>query len=69
MKDRILALAVIACALWPAVDVSAHDIPNDVTVQVLVKPDGQRVQLLVRAPLKANSPTCSSALRCAKRLA
>ena len=53
MKDRILALAVIACALWPVVDVSAHDIPNDVTVQVLVKPDGQRVQLLVRAPLKA----------------
>ena len=53
MKDRILALAVIACALWPAVNVSAHDIPNDVTVQVLVKPDGQRVQLLVRAPLKA----------------
>jgi len=53
MKDRILALAVIACALWSAVDVSAHDIPNDVTVQVLVKPDGQRVQLLVRAPLKA----------------
>jgi hypothetical protein len=53
MKDRILALAVIACALWPAADLSAHDIPNDVTVQVLVKPDGQRAQVLVRAPLKA----------------
>jgi hypothetical protein len=53
MKDRILVLAVIACALWPAADLSAHDIPNDVTVQVLVKPDGQRLKLLVRAPLKA----------------
>ena len=53
MKDRILALAVTACALWPAAALWAHDIPNDVTVQVLLKPDGQRVQVLVRAPLKA----------------
>ena len=53
VKDRILALAVTACALWSAVPVWAHDIPNDVTVHVLLKPDGQRVQVLVRAPLKA----------------
>lgn len=56
MKDRILALAVMVCALWalsPAAALRAHDIPNDVTVQVLLKPDGQRVQVLVRAPLKA----------------
>jgi hypothetical protein len=53
MKGRILALAVTACALWPAAALWAHDIPNDVTVQVLLKPDGQRVQVLVRAPLKA----------------
>jgi hypothetical protein len=53
MKDRILAVAVTACALWPAAALWAHDIPNDVTVQVLLKPDGQRVQVLVRAPLKA----------------
>src|SRR5262245_12435541 len=33
--------------------VSAHDIPNDVTVQVFVKPDGERLRLLVRAPLRA----------------
>jgi hypothetical protein len=39
-------LAVSTCAL-------AHDIPNDVTVQAFLKPDGQRLHLLVRVPLKA----------------
>jgi hypothetical protein len=33
--------------------VAAHDIPNDVTVQVFAKPQGQRFHLLVRVPLKA----------------
>ena len=37
--------------------VSAHDIPNDVTMQVFVKPSGQRLSLLVRAPLKAMRDT------------
>jgi HupE / UreJ protein len=32
---------------------SAHDIPNDVTVQMFVKPQGDKLQILVRAPLKA----------------
>jgi hypothetical protein len=32
---------------------SAHDIPNDVTVQAFLKPEGQRLQLLVRIPLGA----------------
>src|SRR5579863_5299605 len=41
----LLALAVTS--------VGAHDIPNDVTVQVFVKPTGQRLELLVRVPLKA----------------
>ena len=31
----------------------AHDIPNDVTVQVFFKPEGQRLRLLVRVPLGA----------------
>src|SRR5947199_7446193 len=31
----------------------AHDIPNDVLLRVFVKPDGQRLNLLVRAPLPA----------------
>jgi HupE/UreJ protein len=32
---------------------AAHDIPNDVTVQAFVKPEGQRLRLLVRVPLGA----------------
>ena len=32
---------------------SAHDIPNDVTVQMFVKPEGQHLHILVRVPLKA----------------
>ena len=31
----------------------AHDIPTDVTVQAFLKPSGQRLDLLVRVPLKA----------------
>jgi len=31
----------------------AHDIPNDVTVHIFVKPEGQHLHLLVRVPLKA----------------
>ena len=32
---------------------AAHDIPNDVTVQAFVRPDGDRLHLLIRVPLKA----------------
>src|SRR6202023_891674 len=32
---------------------AAHDIPNDVTVQAFVKPQGDPLHLLVRVPLKA----------------
>ena len=31
----------------------AHEIPGDVTVQAFVKPEGQRLRLLVRVPLEA----------------
>jgi hypothetical protein len=37
---------------WPPA-VRAHDIPNDVTVQMFVKPEGQHLHILVRVPLKA----------------
>jgi HupE/UreJ protein len=42
----LLALSMVAVA-W------AHDIPSDITVQAFVKPDGPRLRVLVRAPLKA----------------
>jgi len=32
---------------------AAHDIPTDVTVQMFLKPSGQRLELLVRLPLRA----------------
>jgi hypothetical protein len=42
----------LCAALLPAL-VRGHEIPSDVTVRMLVRPEGQRVQLLVRAPLEA----------------
>ncbi|MBZ5617873.1 MAG: HupE/UreJ family protein [Acidobacteriia bacterium] len=44
-----LAALLLALA-WGA---PAHDIPNDLTAQVFLNPRGDRLQLLVRVPLKA----------------
>lgn len=35
------------------IDAFAHDIPNDVTVQAFLKPEGKRLFLLVRVPMRA----------------
>ena len=32
---------------------AAHDVPNDVTAQLMVKPSGERLNVLVRVPLKS----------------
>ena len=40
-------LTALSCATH------AHEIPSDVKVQAFVKPDGQKLQLLVRVPLLA----------------
>ena len=45
-------LTMWAACLLPCVG-AAHDIPVDVTVQAYIKPAGERLQLLVRVPLKA----------------
>jgi HupE / UreJ protein len=45
-------LAGIALAMLARI-ACAHDIPNDVKVQAFVKPEGQRLQLLVRVPMSA----------------
>jgi hypothetical protein len=45
----IIAFWVFSAGATPA----AHDIPNDVTVQTFLKPEGQRLRLLVRVPLGA----------------
>ena len=44
-----LLLTVLAMSVFAR----AHDIPNDVTVQAFLKPEGQRLRLLVRVPMKA----------------
>ena len=44
-------IALAALALLPTAH--AHEVPSDVTVRMLVRPDGDRVELLVRAPLEA----------------
>jgi HupE/UreJ protein len=52
----VRALAYVAAALLilgSGALLRAHDIPNDVTVQTFVRPEGQRLRLLVRVPLAA----------------
>jgi hypothetical protein len=49
---RIAALLVAFILLLPSWP-EAHEIPVDVTVQAFVKPEGDRVRILVRAPLEA----------------
>ena len=47
-RVRLVALAAVLC-----LSAHAHDIPNDVTAQVFLKPQGERLHLLVRVPLTA----------------
>jgi hypothetical protein len=58
MKGRVgrllgalgLAAGFVAAVPGP---VAAHDIPFDVNIQAFIKPEGQRLRLLVRVPLQA----------------
>ncbi len=52
MPRILVAFLALLFLFWPC-GAAAHDIPNDVTVQAFVKPHGQRLQLLIRVPLKA----------------
>ncbi len=45
----LLVAFVLLLPSWP----EAHEIPVDVTVQAFVKPDGDRMRLIVRVPLEA----------------
>ena len=54
-KSAISRIAVALLAflcLAPAQRLAAHDIPNDATVQMFFKPDGNHLNILVRVPLK-----------------
>src|SRR6266702_3526064 len=53
VNTRMIVLWVAALILVLPLRTAAHDIPNDVTVHAFVRPDGERLHLLVRVPLKA----------------
>src|SRR6266446_5051457 len=50
-RMRLPSMAALILAL--TLPAAAHDIPTDVRVSAFVKPDGQRLSLLIRVPLKA----------------
>jgi hypothetical protein len=51
--QRISALLALAACLLSPVPAWAHDIPSDVRIQAFLKPEGQRLRLIVRAPVAA----------------
>ena len=53
IRPRVIAALAAAVILTPQFLTSAHDIPNDVTVQAFLKPEGQLLHLLVRVPMRA----------------
>ena len=50
-KQRPLLLAILAALV--SFSAAGHDIPNDVTVRAFLKPDGDRLRLLIRVPMTA----------------
>ena len=49
----IVAAAAVALILAAPAVPTAHDIPTDVTVRAFVKPEGDRLRMLIRVPLEA----------------
>ena len=45
MRRLVIPIALIAASLLPALH--AHEVPSDVTVRMLVRPEGDRIRLLV----------------------
>ncbi len=52
-RHVLFLFALAALGLIGAGRLGAHEIPNEVTVQTFLKPEGDRLTLVVRAPLKA----------------
>jgi hypothetical protein len=53
IRLSVIAVLLAATAALTCHSASAHDIPNDVTVHAFLKPEGQRLNFLVRVPLRA----------------
>ena len=52
-----MRVGIAISGLLVAIGAAAHDIPNDVTVQMFLRPAGDRLDLLVRVPVKAMRDT------------
>ncbi len=58
-SNRRIVIPSIVAALVTGLNVAlpstspAHEIPGDITIHAIVKPEGQRLRLLVRVPLRA----------------
>ena len=52
-RARTAAVSALAIALLGFVRLGGHEIPMDVTVQALLKPEGQALHLVVRVPMRA----------------
>jgi hypothetical protein len=50
---RIVGMLVALVILSARTGLVAHDIPADVTIQAFAKPEGERLRVLVRVPLRA----------------
>jgi hypothetical protein len=53
MRGRALLSLFAILAGWGVAHPVAHEIPTEVTIRTFLKPEGDRLTLLVRAPLKA----------------
>jgi HupE/UreJ protein len=56
-QHRWISIFIAALVLLLPHAAVAHDIPNDVTVRAFVKPEGQKLHLLLRVPLNAMRDT------------
>ena len=52
-QPSALLAAVVALVCLVGATISGHDIPNDVTVQIFLAPEGQSLKMAVRVPLQA----------------
>jgi HupE / UreJ protein len=53
LRNRWPTLVLLAAASLSSAGAPAHEVPSDVTVRLLLRPAGDRMQVLVRAPLEA----------------
>jgi hypothetical protein len=52
MRGRVVIALVVLLTIG-TIGLDSHEIPNEVTIQTFLKPEGQRLMFLVRAPMKA----------------